>query len=50
MIKSVDFLPNKLKNCSQSDFDFTKYQTIEPSWIEFLKLYLKENHLLNFIE
>jgi len=48
--KSVDFLPNELKSCFKSVFEFTKCLTIEPSSIEFLQPYLQEDQLLNIIE
>ena len=48
--KSVDFLPDELKSCFEGVHDFTKCLTIEPSSVEFLQPYLKEEHLLNIIE
>ena len=48
--KSVDFLPDELKSCFEGVHDFTKCLTIEPSAVEFLQPYLKEEHLLDIIE
>ena len=48
--KSIDFLPNELKSCFKSVFELSKFLTIEPSSIEFLKPYLQEEQkLLNMI-
>ena len=40
--KSVEFLPNELNKCFKSVFELSTFLTIEPSTIEFLKPYLKE--------
>ena len=50
MKKSIDFVPKELQNCFERVFELSKTLTIQPSSLEFLQPYLKEDHLLNIIE